>query len=103
MHMYCVMNVSESPRNTGPCASDGRAGHSPVNKNVHRFKEFQSHVDQWFLTLETLVELFGFFLPEKYSLPVRFHMLLLEGSCSVCRGPREKLFGGVTVDSGKAW
>lgn len=102
VHIYRVMNVSEGPRNTGPHTSDGRAGHSPVNKNVNRFKEFRSHVDQWFITFETLVELFGLFLPEEYNMPVTFYKLLLEGFCSICWDPREKLFGGVTVDSGRA-
>lgn len=99
------MNVSEDPRNTGPRISDGIAGHSPVNKNVNQFKEFQSHVDQWFITSETLVELFGFFLPEKCTMPVKCNMLLL-GVSALQAGTTEKSYvggAGISVDGGKAW
>lgn len=84
------MNVPEDPRCTGlPHTSDGRAGHSPVSKNVNGFKEFQSHVGQWFITFETLVELSGFFLPENSTVPVKRHMLFLEDSASYAWTPEK--------------
>lgn len=83
------MNVPEDPRNTGlPHTSDGRAGHSPVNKNVNGFKKSQSPVDQWFMTFGTLVEFFGFFLPANDTMSVRCHMLFLVGVLLPILGPQ---------------
>lgn len=87
------MNVPEDPRYTGlPHTSDGRAGHSPVSKNVNGFKEFQSQVGQ-FMTFETLVELLGFLLPENYTMPVKHHLLFLGGSASCAWTPENRQVG----------
>lgn len=62
-------------------------------------------MDQWFITFETLVEFFGFFLPEKYTTPVKSHMLLLGvgvgGSTPYTWIPEESQGGGRSVDNGK--
>ena len=87
--IYGTVNVPEGRRNTGPCTGDGRARHSPVNKNVNRFKEFQAHVAQWFITFETLVERFGFFPSEKYACLSNFMCDFL-GALLRMLGPQRK-------------